>query len=187
MEFIRPSPNGIFDTYNPHGIKLLTRLCLGLSQLNEHKFKHGCNETVNPICTCGSDIESINHSFLHCRQYCGARQNLFDIIQSIDKMLFSQNESSLTHFFTVTLNAAPVLMHSFSTQQVNSNYFQEDSMDRYLMELNFFFLSLIHFLYGFLFAFIHFVLLFLISTYIPGVCNFLHLVLLAVSFVVLNF
>ena len=31
------------------------------------------------------------------------------------------------------------------------------------------------------------VLLSFISTYIPGVCNFLHLVLLAVSFVVINF
>ena len=37
-----------------------------------------------------------------------------------------------------------------------------------------------------LFLFIHSVLLSLIRTYIPGVCNFLHLVLLAVSFVVIN-
>ena len=30
----------VFDIYNPYGIELLTRLCLGLSHLNEHKFKH---------------------------------------------------------------------------------------------------------------------------------------------------
>ena len=35
--------------------------------------------------------------------------------------------------------------------------------------------------------FIYSVLLSLICTYIPGVCNFLHLVLLAVGFVVISF
>ena len=38
-----------------------------------------------------------------------------------------------------------------------------------------------------LFLLIHSILLSLICTYIPGVCNFSHLVLLAVSFVVINF
>ena len=96
MEFTRPSHNSIFDIYSPYGIKLLTRLRLGLTHLNEHKFKHGFNDTVNPICICGGDIESINNFFLHCNEYCEARQTLFDNIQSIDKMLLRQNESSLT-------------------------------------------------------------------------------------------
>ena len=38
-----------------------------------------------------------------------------------------------------------------------------------------------------LFLFIYSVLLSLICTYIPGVCNFLHLVLLVVRFVVIHF
>ena len=97
MEFIRPSPNSIFYIYNPYGIKLLTRLRLGLSHLNEHKFKHGFNDTTNPICVCGGGIESINHFFLHFLEYFEARQTLFDNIQSIDKMLLSKNEPSLTH------------------------------------------------------------------------------------------
>ena len=97
MEFIRPSPNSIFDIYNPYGIKLLTRLRFGLRHLNEQKFKHGFNDTINPICICGGDIESINHFFLQCPEYCEARQTLFDNIQRIDKMLLSQNESLSTH------------------------------------------------------------------------------------------
>ena len=97
MAFIRPLSNSIFYIYNPYGIKLITRLLLGLSHLNEYKFKHGFNDTINPICICGGDIESINHFFLHCPEYCEARQTLSDNIQSIDKMLLSQNESSLTH------------------------------------------------------------------------------------------
>ena len=97
MELIGPSPNNIFDIYNPFGIKLLTRLRLGLSYLNEHKFKHGCNDTINPICICAGDIESMTQFFHHCPEYCEARQTPFHNIQSIDKMLLSQNESSLTH------------------------------------------------------------------------------------------
>ena len=40
LKFIRPSPNSVFKGHNPQGIKFLTRLRLGLSQLCEHKFKH---------------------------------------------------------------------------------------------------------------------------------------------------
>ena len=97
MKFIRPSPNSIFDIYNRYDIKLLTRLFLGLRHLNEHKFKRGFNDTINLICICRGDIESINHFFLHCPEHCEARQTLFDNIQRIDKMLLSQNESLSTH------------------------------------------------------------------------------------------
>ena len=38
--FIRPSPNKSFQCHNPKGIKLVTRLRLGLSHLREHKFMH---------------------------------------------------------------------------------------------------------------------------------------------------
>ena len=68
----------------------------GLSHLNKHKFKHGFNDTVNPICIYGGGIGSISHFFLHCPEYFEEWQTLFDNIQSIDKMLLSQNESSLT-------------------------------------------------------------------------------------------
>ena len=33
LKFIRPSPNSIFNCHNPKGVKLLTRLRLGLSHL----------------------------------------------------------------------------------------------------------------------------------------------------------
>ena len=42
----------------------------------------------------------------------------------------------------MTLNATPLLMHSFSTQQLNSYYLQEDSTKRYLAELKMFFFFL---------------------------------------------
>ena len=39
LNFIRPSPNSVFDIRNPKGIKLITRLRLDLSHLRKHKFK----------------------------------------------------------------------------------------------------------------------------------------------------
>ena len=69
---------------------------LGLSHLNEHKFRYGFNDKINPICIC-SDIESINHFFLDCPELIEARQALRDNLQSIDITLFSQNESLLAH------------------------------------------------------------------------------------------
>ena len=38
LEFTRPSPNSVFDIYNPCDVKLFTRLRLGLSHLRGHKF-----------------------------------------------------------------------------------------------------------------------------------------------------
>ena len=54
-------------------MKILTRLRLSLGHLNEHKFKHGLNKTINSTCICGGDIESINHFLLHYPEYCEAR------------------------------------------------------------------------------------------------------------------
>ena len=40
LKFISLGPNNVFNIYSWHGLKLLTRLCLGLSHLRGHKFKH---------------------------------------------------------------------------------------------------------------------------------------------------
>ena len=90
----------------------------------------------------------------------------------------------------MALNAISVLMYPFSTQQLNSYYLQEDSVDCYLTEelkMFFFFLLFIFHMAFSLFLFVHSALLSLICTYIPGFCNFLRLVLLTVRFVVINF
>ena len=55
--FTQPCANSIFDIHNPLGIKLLTRLRLGLSHLHEHKFRHCFQNTLNPLWESGKDIE----------------------------------------------------------------------------------------------------------------------------------
>ena len=66
LKFIRPSPSNVFNCNNHKGIRLITRLRVGMSHLREHKFKHNFDDCLNPICSCGLDIESTSHFLLHC-------------------------------------------------------------------------------------------------------------------------
>ena len=53
FNFIRHSPNSVFDIRNPEGIKLITRFRFGLSHFREHKFKHSFQGTLSSLCNCG--------------------------------------------------------------------------------------------------------------------------------------
>ena len=63
LKFIKTIPNRIFSVANIYGIKLLTRLRVGLSHLREHKFRHNFQDTINPLCSCSLETESISHFF----------------------------------------------------------------------------------------------------------------------------
>ena len=58
LKFIRPTASSIFGCHNPIGVKLLTRIRLGLSQLREHKFKRSFHDTFNPLCSCGKEVKT---------------------------------------------------------------------------------------------------------------------------------
>ena len=53
LKFIRPAANSLFNCHSSKGIKFITRLRLGLSQLREHKFKHSFQDSLNLFCSCG--------------------------------------------------------------------------------------------------------------------------------------
>ena len=67
LKFIRPTASSIFGSHNPLGLKLLTRLRLGLSHLREHKFKHSFQDILNPFCNCGKEAEAITVTFPYLR------------------------------------------------------------------------------------------------------------------------
>ena len=58
LPFIRPLENSIFIIFEPEGLKLLTRLRLGFSRLNEHCFQHNFQECLNPLCMCSLGLET---------------------------------------------------------------------------------------------------------------------------------
>ena len=65
----RPTPKSVYSIHNPIGLKLLTRLRLGLSHLNQRIFNHNFQDCVNPLCSCRLLVEFSSHFFLHCYQF----------------------------------------------------------------------------------------------------------------------
>ena len=90
LQFIRPSPNDIFNCHNPKGVKLLTRLRLGLSHLRDHKFKHSFQDSLNPICNCGTDVETTTHYRLHCPLFSDESLILINNILNLNDSRFSE-------------------------------------------------------------------------------------------------
>ena len=76
LKSIRPLANPIYNIHDPLGICLLTRLRLGRSHLNEHRFSHNFDNCINPLCTCTLETESTTHFFLHCHFYRNIRKTL---------------------------------------------------------------------------------------------------------------
>ena len=62
---------------------------LGLSHLHDHKFKHNILDTINLLCSCGSDIESTFHFFLYCSNFSEERITLLSDV-------FGNNSNILT-------------------------------------------------------------------------------------------
>ena len=79
-KFIGPSLDPIYNYHNPTGICLITRRRLGLSHLRNHKFKHGLQNTLNPLCSCGNDVESTENFLLHCLQFVNERRTLLSTL-----------------------------------------------------------------------------------------------------------
>ena len=79
----RPIQNSIFKIHDLFGIKFLTRLRLGLSHVNEHRFRHNFWDCLNPLCSCSLEVESTTHFFLHCHHFNQFCQTFLDSVKEI--------------------------------------------------------------------------------------------------------
>ena len=69
-DFFSLKQKSLFAMHNPAGIKLLSRLRLKFSHLNEHKFRHNFKDALSPICDCDSETETTDHFFLALPVFC---------------------------------------------------------------------------------------------------------------------
>ena len=83
LSFIRPVQSNIYHIFDPKGLKFLTRLRLGLSHLNEHKFRHNFQGCLNPLCSCSLGIEDTSHYLLHCQRLTNHRIDLMNSVKSV--------------------------------------------------------------------------------------------------------
>ena len=95
LSFIRPKQVDTFGIHNPIGIQLLTRLRLGFSHLNEHKFRHNFCVFLNPVCECKLEPETTSHFMLRCHLFQVERATLLNNIKDIDEHIISDNTSIL--------------------------------------------------------------------------------------------
>ena len=70
---------------------------LGLSHLADHKFRHNFQDCLNPICSCGQEIETTSHFLLHCLNYRCARKTFFEKINLLDSNISQQSDLSMTN------------------------------------------------------------------------------------------
>ena len=99
LNFVIPSADSIFNTHNPYGIKLLTKLRLDFSHLREHEFRHCFQDNLNSLCDCGSDTETATQFLLHCPSFHSPRQTLLNNIRNIKEQILSQGEDQLIQTF----------------------------------------------------------------------------------------
>ena len=96
LNFIRTIPNSVFGVDDIYGIKLLTRLRVGLSHLREHKFRHNFQDAINPLCSCSLEIELTSHFFLGWQNFIAPRTNLMNELCKLDSSILNLDEISLT-------------------------------------------------------------------------------------------
>ena len=82
LKIIRPLGNLTYKIWDISGVKLLTKLRVQFSALNEHRFKHAFN-CPSPVCLCGKDNENNKHFLLHCPLYDKLRRDLFDQLSDV--------------------------------------------------------------------------------------------------------
>ena len=73
--------------YDPRyivSVKLLTRLRIQFNHQNELKFKHGFSNAINPMCACGTEVETTEHFPLLCHFYSTQESELFDQLEKVD-------------------------------------------------------------------------------------------------------
>ena len=118
LKQIRPIANSTFNIFNPKGVRYITRLRLELSHLRYHKFNHNFQDSLNPLCSCNSDVENNIQFFLHCQYFTTQRQTLLNKIRSISENILSQSDEIITK---ILLFGDPKLSNNLNSQILNAS------------------------------------------------------------------
>ena len=102
-------------------MKLITRLRLGLNHLRQHKFKHSFQNSLNPFCNCGQDIESTAHILLHCPFFFNERRTLLSTIRSLGSKLLYSTDYDLTQTL-LFCNTSQTSSNNFKIINASTDY-----------------------------------------------------------------
>ena len=168
LNLLHPNQTVFFNCCNLKWIRLITRLRLQLSHLREHKFKYNFQNCLNPLCSCGSCIESTSHFLLHCPIFHDKRHTLLSTLNNIDSKILESDDSYLTQTLLfgsisfdsetnkLVLNAT--IDYILSTERFEEPLFKKLSYAIYLILSDLLFFS-----FRFCFVFVFFCFVFLYS------------------------
>ena len=134
LSLIRPIQSNVYNIFDPPGLKLLTRLRLGFSHLNEHKFRHNFQECLNPLCLCNLEIEDTTHYLLHCQYFSVHRINLINSVRSVFENFdsFSDNDKKDILLYgdpRFDTNKNKLILESTITYIINTDRFSGSIFD----------------------------------------------------------
>ena len=64
--------------------------------MNEHKFRHGFRDTLNPLYDCNSEVETTSHYLLRCHLFSNHRLRLLDNINQLDDTILTLSDKEIT-------------------------------------------------------------------------------------------
>ena len=104
LKFIRPEPNSTnYDIHDTKGLKLLTRLWLGIRHLGDYRFRHNIQDCVSPMYSCGQDTETTTHFFLHCPDHQCARKIILRQSDSTTAKIWLLRDNKLENIVLMSL------------------------------------------------------------------------------------
>ena len=62
LSFVKNPENSFYTVHDNNGMKLVTCLKLDFNHLKQEQLKHSFLDTINPMCSCGSEPETAVHS-----------------------------------------------------------------------------------------------------------------------------
>ena len=83
LSLIHLPPKPVYSIHYPKSLTILTQLCVGLSMLNLHKFRHNFRGTLNLMCPSNEVVEDTEHFLLRCHSYDAYRTDFLDSVNSI--------------------------------------------------------------------------------------------------------
>ena len=72
-------------------IQWKTDCALKFSRINKQKFKQDFGDTINPMSSCGTEVETTEHFLLRCHFCSTQRSKLFDKLEKVGPIFLNLN------------------------------------------------------------------------------------------------
>ena len=97
--FIRPKENSTFKIHDINGIKVLNRLGIHSSHLNELKFRHNFRAIIDPMCSYGLEPETTLYYLLRCNLSSDHGTEVLNDICALNPTLKNLSDEKLLNIF----------------------------------------------------------------------------------------